>query len=177
MIETEVKIEITPDEVTSIRRKLSEIGAQQISPPLHETNILFDFPDTRLRKRENALRLRQYGEATILTFKGDQVADSAFKKREELESRVEDGAAVHAILEQVGLAPVFRYEKTREKFQLPLHKEMGLICLDETPVGTFVELEGSEDWISQVAGLLGWSRDRFIRKTYIELYGEAGLEE
>lgn len=173
MIETEVKIKITSEELSALPGRLSEIGAQEVSPLLEEANILFDFPDRRLKKGENALRLRLYGDAATLTFKGDPVEDSTFKKREELESGVADGPAVEAILERLGLEAVLQYGKWRQMFQLTLFKETGLICLDETPVGKFVELEGSEEWIGRLASRMGWPSDQFIKKTYIELYEEA----
>lgn len=175
MIETEVKIRMASEELSTLSERLVEIGAEEVNPPLEESNILFDFPDRRLQKQENALRLRRYGDAAILTFKGDLVADSTYKKREELESHVGDGQAVESILEQLGLEAVLHYGKKRQKLKLTLSHETGLICIDETPVGTFVELEGSEEWISQVADRMGWSPNRFVRKTYIELYRDAGL--
>src|SRR5690606_28894757 len=151
MIETEVKIRLEPEEVSSLSERLVRIGADEVSPPREERNTLFDYPDRRLQKRENALRLRRYEDATGLIFKGDLVADSTFKKREEVECHVSDGEAIKNILEQLGLEAVLHYGKKRRKLKLTLPHESGLICIDETPVGTYVELEGSERWISWVA--------------------------
>jgi adenylate cyclase class IV len=44
------------------------------------------------------------------------------------------------------------------------------VCVDETPVGCFVEIEGSKDSIQHIAQEMGLSRDQFINKDYVELY-------
>ena len=66
----------------------------------------------------------------------------------------------------VGLAPWFRYQKYREEFSAP-----GVtIAVDETPVGTFVELEGSEDGILAAAAALGRAPADFIVDSYRTLF-------
>ena len=82
------------------------------------------------------------GGKSLLTFKGP-VIPAAIKIREEHETVVADGAALHTILEELGLHVWFRYEKYREEFQA----DDVVIAVDETPVGVFVEIEGGEDAI------------------------------
>jgi adenylate cyclase class 2 len=70
------------------------------------------------------------------------------------------------ILRSIGLRPGFRYEKYRTTFRLP-----GLyVDLDETPVGVFLELEGTPKAIDRVARALGFSSRDYIRGTYWDLY-------
>jgi adenylate cyclase class IV len=46
------------------------------------------------------------------------------------------------------------------------------VCIDETPVGTFVEIEGSAESIEAIASEMGWSKDQFINRNYVDLYKE-----
>ena len=47
-----------------------------------------------------------------------------------------------------------------------------LIELDETPLGTFLELEGPAEAIDRAAQELGYSRKDYIAKSYLALYLE-----
>jgi adenylate cyclase class IV len=49
-------------------------------------------------------------------------------------------------------------------------QEEVLVCLDSTPVGAFVELEGSETAVESLAAQFGWTE--FIRQSYVQLYLE-----
>ena len=70
------------------------------------------------------------------------------------------------LLRAMGLNPSFRYEKYRTRFKLgSLHLD-----LDETPVGTFLELEGQPKAINRVAKALGYSDRDYIRGTYWDLF-------
>jgi adenylate cyclase class 2 len=62
----------------------------------------------------------------------------------------------------------FRYEKYREEYAA----EDVTIALDETPVGTFVEVEGSEEGIHLMTQSLGRTPDDFITDSYRRLFME-----
>ena len=85
-----------------------------------------------------------------LTFKGP-VQPGLMKIREELETVVGDGDILLRVLKELGLHIWFRYEKYREEFA---HEDV-IVAIDETPVGIFVELEGSEPGIASMAEALG----------------------
>ena len=88
------------------------------------------------------------------------------KVREEIETTVGDGRTLLAVLERVGLYLTFRYEKYREEFAA--HEVV--IAIDETPVGTFVELEGSERGIKAVAARLGRAPADYVTASYRTLF-------
>lgn len=60
----------------------------------------------------------------------------------------------------------FRYEKYREEF---LADDV-VIAVDETPVGVFVEIEGSEEAIHRTAAALGKSAADYITDSYRFLF-------
>ena len=97
------------------------------------------------------------------------------KVREEIEVEVADAETLSKILQGLGLKGWFRYEKYRTTYKLPASARWakGLLCeLDETPIGTFVELEGPPAAIDRAASLLGFSHGDYILKTYLQLYLE-----
>ncbi len=171
-LETEVKISVDPFEASlvEIRTRLSKLGAQPLAKRAKEENLLFDFPDHRLEREGYALRLRAYGEESLLTFKGKARTDSRLKEREEIETLVSDGGATRELLLALGLGVSFRYAKYREIHELTLSGEKVVFCLDETPVGAFVEIEGPEAAIDEAAALFGWGSEVFVRTNYVELY-------
>ena len=68
----------------------------------------------------------------------------------------------------------FRYEKCRTTFRLP-GSALGtrtLIEVDETPIGTFVELEGPPAAIDRAAQELGFTARDYIVMNYLSLYVE-----
>ena len=84
------------------------------------------------------------------------------KLREELETPVGDGPTVLRVLERIGFTSVGRYEKYREEFK---HGDV-MVAIDETPIGTFVELEGSAEGIEALTVQLGRTASDYVTETY-----------
>jgi len=74
------------------------------------------------------------------------------------------------MLDRLGYAPRFRYEKFRTKFATP--DEPGVLSIDETPIGVFLELEGTPEWIDRTAARLGLSPEAYLTLSYANLYQE-----
>ena len=100
-----------------------------------------------------------------LTFKGP-VQPSTMKVREEVETLVGDGEVLLKIFRELGLHVWFRYEKYREEFS---HEDV-IVAIDETPVGVFVEIEGSEQGIETTAAALGRAPADYIVDSYRSLF-------
>jgi adenylate cyclase class 2 len=95
------------------------------------------------------------------------------KVRDELETVLTDASALQKIFEGLGLRGWFRYEKFRTPYKLPARHKWAqdlLIDYDETPIGTYIELEGPHQAIDQAARLLGFHPRDFITKNYLVLY-------
>lgn len=114
------------------------------------------------------MRVRQWGERHLVTFKGPAQFRGALKVREELEVQVDASDRALALLAALGLVPVFYYEKQRETW------EVGptTVALDCTPMGEFVELEGEPDAVSALAAALGFELRNALRGSYLELWRE-----
>ncbi len=164
--EREVKIAI--QDADSARQSILASKFQEVTPRHLEINDVYDTADQSIRSRGELLRLRQAGSRHVLTFKGKSEASSAHKVREELEVTTSDGATTAAILNRLGFQPLFRYEKYRTEFAKS--GEPGIVVLDETPIGNFLELEGDAEWIDQTALLLGYSAAHYITSSYGKLY-------
>ncbi len=155
--------------------KLAALGARVETKRHFEANILYDFPDGRLSKRDEALRLRRVGDDAWLTWKGPQHGVGRIKQRRELETLLEDGDAVEGILEALGVEECFRYEKYRTSYRL--HRlEDAVLTLDETPMGAFMEIEAAPARITELAEKLGLDMADAISVSYPRLYERFRLE-
>jgi len=163
----EIEIKFRIDNLTALTRALTQAGFKQLTPSTHEMNSLYDLPGQKLRKRGELLRLRKYGETWVLTHKAKGRA-GRHKVRAELETRVENGEQMDAILRALGFAPTFRYEKYRSEWS----DGAGHVVLDETPIGNFGEIEGSSRWIDRTAHALGIARSDYITQTYAPMFFE-----
>jgi adenylate cyclase class 2 len=165
--ETEIKLAM-PDAPTA-RKLLRDTGFKVVRRRVFENNIVFDTPRHTLRRASTLLRLRQAGRLITVTYKG-KPAVGKHKSREELELEVADAATMDAIFERLGYRPVFRYEKYRTEYRL--ERGGGMAMIDETPVGTYVELEGSPAWIDRMARRMDFAEDEYITASYARLYLE-----
>ena len=162
-IEREIKLKFdNPDEA---RRRVLAMGASPLRGRRLQEDALVDGPDDRLYRRRCVLRVRSEGGKSFLTFKGP-VRPGLMKVREEYETIVADGDMLLTILQELGLRVWFRYEKYREEFSA----EDVVIAIDETPVGTFVEIEGGEEHIHRAAAGLGKTRADYITDSYRTLF-------
>lgn len=167
-IETELKVRIPA--LAPLRGLLAAMGFTEETPAQAELSVLWDRGD-ELKAKGEALRVRRYAGRVLLTWKGAKVPDALLKIRPEQETAVEDGEELEAILRALGYAPVLRMEKTRAVWA----REELVACLDETPFGCFLELEGDANAIKAAAEHLSLGSDRVERRSYPTLFREHGL--
>jgi len=165
MIEREVKLSFdTPDEA---RAAVTAAGALPLRPCRLQRDTLFDTPDGAQRRRGCALRVRAEHGGAWLTFKGP-VQPGSMKVRDEHETQAGSRDVLIRILRELGFDAWFTYEKRREEYAA----DGVTIAVDETPVGTFLELEGGEAAILDVTRALGRTPDDFILGSYRSLFLE-----
>ena len=163
--ETEVKIRLLDPEAILSRLKIA--GFAESVPRLFESNTLYDTGDQSLQRSGTMLRLRQVGEKAVITWKGRNVA-GPHKSRPELETQVGSYDTLHEILTKIGFQPSFRYEKFRTEFQDASAE--GVVTVDETPIGFYLELEGAGEWIDSTARQLQFTESDYILDSYGRLY-------
>src|ERR1700753_1043403 len=142
-VETEVKIRI--QDPAAIRKRLLAAGFTVAVERLFEANNLYDRAAGELRSAGMVLRLRQVGEKNVVTWKG-RGEPGPHKSRPEIETTVGSAEVLAQIFERIGFSRSFLYEK----FRTELHRtsdQVGMVTIDETPIGSFIELEGPAEWI------------------------------
>ena len=166
-VEIEVKFRVA--DIATLDHQLAALGFKRVTPRTFERNVLFDTPERSLRAQQSILRIRQYGERWVVTHKclpRDHDPAAPHKHRVETETGVEDGEAMTAIFEQLGLKPAFIYEKWRTEYA----DATGHCVIDETPIGVFAELEGPESWIDATGQRLGVDPAEFMTLSYGRLF-------
>jgi adenylate cyclase, class 2 len=163
IMEREVKLAFR--DVDEARTAILAAGAEPLRARRLQEDCLLDTKDDQLFGRRCVLRVRMESGKTLLTFKGP-VQESSMKLREELETIVGDGLLLLRVLEQLGFRVWFRYQKYREEFA----REDVIVALDETPVGVFVEIEGSEAGIHEMASALARKPDDYVLDSYRGLF-------
>jgi adenylate cyclase class 2 len=166
--ETEVKLRV-PDADWG-RQALKRLGALLGTPRHFEDNIFLDNEAGAVLAHGGLLRLRRVGEKGVLTFKGKKQVVEGMKRREEIEVACPDPETLERLFTALGYRTIFRYQKYREVYRF---RDVEIV-IDETPIGTFLEIEGEIKGIHAAASLLGYKAQDYIADSYASLFYAAG---
>ena len=183
----EIELKFVVDDIPALRRAAARLGFELQTERSFESNTLYDTPDRSLRAKRQLLRLREYNGRCVLTHKRVPDAstdDARYKTRIETETELDDCAAMAEIFAQLGYTPAFRYEKYRTEWRAPVHNPpyggwqnephgeapYGHLVLDETPIGTWAELEGDPAWIDATLETLGIDPETCTTESYGMLF-------
>lgn len=194
----EIEVKLRIQDIAELRSKLRRLAAKA-GPRMFERNVLYDNPQDDLRLTGRLLRIRiespapapapkaAVGRRTrpaqrlpsaargVLTYKApitgmaSSTTAPRYKERKEIEIVFHPAHALEAILRSLGFRPGFCYEKYRTEYRAAKLKGLHF-DLDETPIGTYLELEGPPAAIDRAAMLLGFSPQDYITSTYWDLY-------
>ena len=175
----EIEMKFRVPALADVARRLRALGARHLCAGVQD-DCYFDTPRRRLLRRGCGLRLRtqrglsgRVGPAE-LTYKGPARRGRQAKVRPEHQTRVDDPAAVAAVLSACGLRPMVRLQKRRSLYRLG----RCTVALDELPVlGCFVEIEGPSDAIMTVACALSLADLPVEKKPYSTLVAELAREK
>lgn len=172
----EIELKFPVADPQALQARLPNLGFHLLTPRTYEHNTLFDTPARDLRAKRQILRLREYGGVHTLTHKRIDDASnsdiSRYKIRIETETTVADPHALAEIFRQLGYTPAFIYEKYRTEYSIfdtPTNTTPHLV-LDETPIGTYAELEGPTDWIDRTLAALNIDPATCLTDSYGKLF-------
>lgn len=169
----EIEVKLPVSDLAALRERLRARQAREITPAHHESNDIYDETEGTLRKSGRLLRLRRTDHGATLTYKGPARFEEGARTREERETAVSDPNEMERILGALGFERRFRYEKRREEWFL----EECVIALDETPIGTFAEVEGDPAAIRRVLQHLELDPSETLPYSYAELYARRRRED
>jgi len=172
-VETEAKLRVRDRAL--LEERLRALGAVP-GPTEHERNTLFDDAKGSLVARGEALRVRETEGRGLLTMKGKATVERGVKSRTELETAVGSADSITRVLLALGYRPRFFYEKRRTlwRFADPARP---LVAVDETPIGLFAELEGTDAGVRALAADLGVAEDELLHDSYVSLYATARTQD
>lgn len=176
MSKPEIELKLPISDSADFESRLRAQGYRVDTPRTFEHNTLYDTPDRALRARREILRIRQYGPVATVTHKRmssdtGPIDQTRYKLRIETETTVADPTALADIFAEIGYAPVFTYEKYRTEWSQSLSTEVTAhLVLDETPIGTFAELEGPPAWIDETLAKLGINHVSCTIESYGKLF-------
>jgi adenylate cyclase class 2 len=166
-IETEIKFRV--DDLPGLTRRLEAAGFTLQTPRAFESNTLYDTSNREMRARTEILRIRNYAGRCLLTHKrlpDIGPGEDTHKHRIETETEISDGRALAEIFRSLGLVAAFRYEKWRTEWS----DGHGHCVVDETPIGNYAELEGTDEWIDRISARLGIDPSEHITLSYGRLF-------
>ncbi len=171
--EIELKFPVANPE--SLQVRLADLGFHLVTPRTYESNTLYDTPNRDLRARREVLRIRQYGALCTVTHKRqtdqhDPVDTTRYKVRIETETIVAEREALAEIFHQLGYNAVFVYEKYRTEWAHGVDRNSAYLVIDETPIGTYAELEGPTGWIDRTLAMLDVNPSHCLTDSYGKLF-------
>lgn len=154
-METEIEAKFPDINVTTVRKKLRNLSAEQIYPERLMRRKNFDHPDSRLETIGGWIRVRDEGDIVTLSYK--QLQDRSLHGTKETTIIVDSFEKTCAFFDAIGMKPKAYQETKREKWILSDVE----VTIDTWPwIPTFIELEGpNEIAVKEVARKLGfdWS--------------------
>lgn len=184
----ELEVKFLLSQPATFVERLQTLGAHLEAQRVYETNVRFDTPGRTLTRSYQVLRLRQDTKVRV-TYKGPGRMQDGVRARQEIEFGVDNFESAKATFEALGYEVSFIYEKYRTTYKLtvgsdgfnrsrskpmaPTNGEVEIV-LDETPIGTFTEIEGPDARSIQTAAQqLGLDWGARINESYTYLFETA----
>jgi adenylate cyclase class 2 len=170
----EIEVKLKAMNLKEIEHKLASMGCK-LSDPINQHDLIYSKKGSTVEWEESkvghiVMRIRREEKGGTFNLKQQL---SGELDNTEIETKVDDPDAMHAILDKLGYAPMVEVKKVRRKGKLGEYE----ICLDEVEqLGSFVELEKltsddadplkTEDELLNVLESIGLSRSDRVLKCY-----------
>lgn len=170
MKEIEIKLKITDSD--GLVEKVLSLGGEKVFDDLQKdvmyTNGSLQFQSYTKKAPERVLRLRRSNAGNLLTYKERLEQEHEYLlERTEIETIVEGFEKMEMILGKLGFNPYRIKEKKRVKVKF----DGMTLEFDTLPfIGTFLEIEGTEETIQKVLVKLGLSIEDGINRDYTQLF-------
>ncbi len=173
MFEVEVKYRVPNHD--AIRDRLKALNARFLEHT-EETDIYLNSPLRDFSKTDEALRVRIYGDGTVvLTYKGPRIGNVG-KTREELSVTVNDLDSLLEILRRLDFREAAKVVKKRDIYNygnftiyLDTVEDLGSFIEVETMVNDKELINGATEEVLQLGDKLGLKREWIEKRTYLEL--------
>ena len=172
MIEVEMKAKI--DDSAKVTSKLLEHRCVYVDTRI-QRDTYYNRNDRDFAITDEALRIRENGEKSVITYKGPKI-DNRSKSRTEIELIIDDPAAAGEILTALGCVEVSTVTKTRHNYRFSRYT----ISIDNVSgLGDYLEIETSASYehevpskVDEMIRLLndfGIRQEATITQSYLEM--------
>ena len=170
MKEIELKIlEINEEKIVN---KLKTIGAKHVGT-CFSVDKAFDFPDKRIKKAGDLLRLRTMGDKVELCYKDNRQEIDGFQIADEYEVNLTDYKTAEVILNKIGVKAYRRREKIRTTYEWDDLK----FEIDKYPeIPAYMEIEGSKGDINVALKDLGYTIEDTTNITATQVLKQYGAD-
>ena len=165
----EVEVKILEIDRKKVEETLSHLGAKKVFDGEIQT-LFLDFPDRRIIKAKDVLRLRREGSKAELTYKKVRFTQSS-KTAEEYSVEVSNLETTKLILENLGLNVTESMEKHRLSYKLEAARfDIDRYFGSYGFIPEFMEIEAQDTGlIHKYAGLLGFKPEDCLPWSTTEL--------
>ena len=171
-IEVEYKFKLDTS-VEEFKSQLAKMGVKEFYRKFEKT-VMYDNVDRLMQITDGRIRLRQTGDQFTASYKKPLPKVDGQPKREiEYETSVGDFNLMQNILNTMLFSETSSYEKYRTK----IHLDDTILTIDEYPFAVFVEIEGEEIAIKNLALGLGFDTQKHINKPIDTLFNEWRIEK
>jgi len=178
--EIEIKLEIPNTDIGLVLEKMEQKFGLVAETPFLQTTYQFFTNDFSTQKVFPRIRNEVDGRTT-LTLKVKKEESQNYFKRLEYESGIGDPDAIIGMMEHLGFPYKVIWQKKRTLFKSRCvdgdDVPIPVFSLDETPIGFFLEIEGTESEIENAIKTLNLASYRRIPKSYLALWEEYKKEK